>query len=186
MSDIVEYNYNEKGENNMVNAITENVLEQYYATSNIAGDSIMGIDGLILSIFSILSAILSIILFIILVEVVISVIARWRIFTKAGEKGWKALIPIYNKVILFKISGISPWLILGYLGIFIPFVGGLICTAIFVYSAISLAKAFGKGTEFTVGLIVLNTIFTIILAFGKSEYQLKNEEAENIDITEEL
>ena len=37
------------------------------------------------------------------------VIASWKIFTKAGEKGWKSLIPIYNVYILYKISGLSFW-----------------------------------------------------------------------------
>ncbi len=40
---------------------------------------------------------------------VISIIAGWRIFTKAGEKGWKILIPIYNAYILFKIIGMHFW-----------------------------------------------------------------------------
>jgi len=33
----------------------------------------------------------------------------WMVFVKAGEKGWKALIPFYNLYILFKISGLSGW-----------------------------------------------------------------------------
>ena len=39
---------------------------------------------------------------------------------------------------------------------------------------VKLAKAFGKGDGFAVGLILLNTIFIMILAFGSSEYQLNN------------
>lgn len=62
----------------------------------------------------------------------------------------------------------------------------MICVGITIYVMISLAKAFGKGTGFTVGLILLNTIFMLILAFGDSEYQLKKETTGNIiDITEE-
>ena len=34
---------------------------------------------------------------------VISIIANWKIFTKAGQAGWKTLIPIYNGMVLFKI-----------------------------------------------------------------------------------
>lgn len=30
-------------------------------------------------------------------------IANWKIFTKAGQAGWKTLIPIYNGMVLFKI-----------------------------------------------------------------------------------
>ena len=33
---------------------------------------------------------------------ILTIIAQWKIFTKAGEAGWKCLIPIYNLVILFK------------------------------------------------------------------------------------
>ena len=40
---------------------------------------------------------------------IISIIAMWKIFTKAGEKGWKSLIPIYDIYILFKISGAKSW-----------------------------------------------------------------------------
>ena len=36
---------------------------------------------------------------------ILMIIAMWRIFTKAGEKGWKALIPIYNIYIAFKVAG---------------------------------------------------------------------------------
>ncbi|MBR3281478.1 MAG: hypothetical protein IKI57_06580 [Clostridia bacterium] len=36
---------------------------------------------------------------------IMGLVGLWKIFTKAGEKGWKALIPIYNAYILFKISG---------------------------------------------------------------------------------
>ena len=28
---------------------------------------------------------------------VLTVIARWKIFTKAGEAGWKSIIPIYSE-----------------------------------------------------------------------------------------
>src|SRR5439155_1681278 len=36
---------------------------------------------------------------------VLYVAAFWRIFTKAGEAGWKAIIPIYNWYIVLKIVG---------------------------------------------------------------------------------
>lgn len=37
------------------------------------------------------------------------IIAGWKIFTKAGEKGWKSIIPIYNVYVLLKISGMKNW-----------------------------------------------------------------------------
>lgn len=111
-------------------------------------------------------------MWVILIILVLTIIAQWKIFTKAGQAGWKCLIPIYNTVVLFRISGISPWWVLGYLAAIIPGVGGLITLGITIYAMIMLAKAFGKGAGFTVGLILLNTVFILILGFGSSQYQL--------------
>ena len=35
-------------------------------------------------------------LVIILAIYVVQIIAMWKLFNKAGEKGWKSIIPIYN------------------------------------------------------------------------------------------
>lgn len=111
---------------------------------------------------------------------VFTIIANWKIFTKAGEAGWKSLIPIYSSVKLYRIAGISPWLILLYLLVWVPVIGPLISLGLTIYLMINLANAFGKSTGFAVGLILLNTIFIMILAFGNSEYQLnlKNDNNE--------
>ena len=111
---------------------------------------------------------------------VFTIIANWKIFTKAGEAGWKSLIPIYSSVILYRIAGISPWLILLYFLVWVPVIGPLISLGLTIYLMINLANAFGKSTGFAVGLILLNTIFIMILAFGNSEYQLnlKNDNNE--------
>lgn len=107
---------------------------------------------------------------------VLTIIANWKIFTKAGQKGWKCLIPIYNSVILFRIAGLSPWLILVYFASIIPVVGWIAVLGITIYLMYNLAKAFGKDGAFTVGLVLLNTIFMMILGFGKAEYQLNKGE----------
>ena len=36
--------------------------------------------------------------------VVLTIVARWKVFTKAGEAGWKSIIPIYSEYIEWKIS----------------------------------------------------------------------------------
>ena len=108
---------------------------------------------------------------------ILTIIANWKIFTKAGQAGWKCLIPIYNLVVLFRIAGISPWWLFAYLATIIPFVGWLVPLALSIYLMINLAKAFGKEGGFAVGLILLNTIFMMILAFGDAEYQLESKEA---------
>lgn len=111
-----------------------------------------------------------------LVVSVLTIIANWKLFTKAGQKGWKCLIPIYNTVILFRIAGVSPWLILAYFAAIIPVIGWMVVLALTIYLMYKLAKAFGKDGAFTVGLVLLNTIFIMILAFGSSEYQLNKAE----------
>lgn len=40
---------------------------------------------------------------------ILMIVAMWKLFKKAGEPGWKALIPIYDVYILFKISGAKSW-----------------------------------------------------------------------------
>lgn len=117
-----------------------------------------------------LGAMLGMYLVIILVIYVLQIIAMWRIFSKAGEAGWKSLIPIYNAIILFKVSGLSPWLILAYLAAIIPFVGWIVPIVITILQANGLSKSFGKSTGFTVGLVLLPSIFYLILGFGNSEY----------------
>ena len=36
-----------------------------------------------------------------LIYYILLVVAGWKIFEKAGEKGWKSLIPIYNTYIFY-------------------------------------------------------------------------------------
>ena len=40
---------------------------------------------------------------------VLLIIAGWKIFEKAGEPGWKAIIPIYNLYIMYKIVNMQAW-----------------------------------------------------------------------------
>lgn len=44
----------------------------------------------------------------VLILAILQIVAWWRIFSKAGEAGWKSIIPIYNVIVLFKICGLSP------------------------------------------------------------------------------
>ena len=45
----------------------------------------------------------------IIVFYILTVIATWKIFKKAGEPGWKCLIPIYNYYIMYKIVDMKGW-----------------------------------------------------------------------------
>lgn len=132
---------------------------------------------------------------------VLVVIAGWKIFEKAGEKGWKALIPIYNLYIMFKIVGMAMWFWILFavsLGVEIvsliltggsteeadpnnlnPFIVILVCAEAILFLvveimyAIRTARAFGKGGGFAVGIFFLPNIFWLILGFGSAKYNKK-------------
>lgn len=105
--------------------------------------------------------------------VVISIIANWKIYSKAGEPGWACLVPIYANVVQFKIVGLNPWLLLLYL---IPFVNFVVIAVFAIVVPFRLAKSFGKDLGWGFGLWLLPFIFNLILAFGSSEYVGPNGE----------
>lgn len=94
---------------------------------------------------------------------VLAIVALWKIFEKAGEPGWAAIIPFYNLYVLFKITWGSGW---KFLLLLIPIAN----IVILIITMVKLAKAFGKSGGFAVGLIFLSVIFYCILAFDQSKY----------------
>jgi hypothetical protein len=98
-----------------------------------------------------------------LVAYVLTVIGLWVVFEKAGEQGWKAVIPIYNLYVTLKVVRRPGWWLVLYL---IPVVN-LVITIIVYYD---LARSFGHGAGFTIGLLIVPTIFLLILGFGSSRY----------------
>lgn len=105
---------------------------------------------------------------IVLAIAAVEIAGMWKVFVKAGVEGWKSIIPIYNLVILYKLVGLNPWLILTCL---IPCVGATVLLVINCIAYYKLALAFGKGTGFAIGLMFLSPIFMCILGFGKAEFQ---------------
>ncbi len=99
-----------------------------------------------------------------LAVLVIAIIAMWKIFTKAGEAGWKSIIPIYNLYILLKIVGRPGWWILLFL---VPFVNIVVSLVV----SIDLAKSFGKSDLFgVIGLWLFSLIGHLMLGFGSATY----------------
>ena len=92
------------------------------------------------------------------------IVALWKVFTKAGQPGWASIIPIYNLYVWCKIVGRPWWWILLML---IPFVNFIIA----IILCIDMAKSFGKGAGFGIGLALLGIIFLPILGFGSAQYQ---------------
>ena len=105
------------------------------------------------------------VLWIIYIAVIVILIAAcWQIFVKAGEDGWKAIIPIWSTLVLLKIVGRDWWWIILLL---IPIVG----LVVWIIVALDLAKSFGRGTGFGIGIIFLPFIFLLILGFGSDTYK---------------
>jgi hypothetical protein len=96
--------------------------------------------------------------------VILMIASMWMVFTKAGKPGWASIIPFYNTWTLCEVAGRPGWWM--FL-LFIPFVNFVI----FIIIAIDVAKNFGKGVGFGIGLILLSFIFYPILAFGSAQYQ---------------
>jgi uncharacterized protein DUF5684 len=92
------------------------------------------------------------------------IVSWWKIFEKAGQPGWAAIVPIYNLIVLLQIVRKPLWWIVLFL---------LPCANIvaIVLLGLEVAKAFGKSTGFAAGLILLPFVFYPLLAFGDARYQ---------------
>ena len=123
----------------------------------------------------------------------LTAVARWRTYNKMGVAGWKAFIPFYGDFVLFDKCWDRghAWDYLGTAFIYICFetglykgstdltillcsIGQLIIALNLLYLTVRInfrmAKSFGHGFWFGLGMWVLPFIFTFILGFGKSEY----------------
>jgi hypothetical protein len=98
------------------------------------------------------------------VIVVFLIACNWKIYTKAGKPGWACIVPIYNIIVILQIIKKPVW---WFILLLIPIVNFIIL----LIMQIQLAKVFGKGVGFGLGLIFLSPIFLPILAFGSAEYQ---------------
>ena len=118
----------------------------------------------------------------------IKTIALWKAFTKAGEAGWKAIIPIYHTYIEYKIAGMKNWF---WYGLLIAFVLWLIagfvpeqqqlftniaCAVvwiIYIVVTFKFARKFGWGVFTSILFVLFYPICILILGFGNSKYQKK-------------
>lgn len=92
-----------------------------------------------------------------------TIVCMWRLFTKAGEAGWKSIIPFYNTYIMFQLFTGNGW----YMFLMLVPVLNIVVA---VMLCIRIAQCMGKG----IGMGILNIFFQPIvlgiLAFGSAEY----------------
>ena len=108
------------------------------------------------------------------------IIAHCKVFTKAGEAWWKALIPVYNSWIETKIAGLAWWWFPIFIGVatlsgiknLSAILGFVIILISFNYNY-NIAKKFGKSNGFAFLCTILPIIGYPILAFGSAKYDAK-------------
>ena len=124
---------------------------------------------------------------------ILQIIANWKVFTKANEGGWKSIVPVVSGHTAFKIAWNPIWFwvsmvvtgvgayIQNYSGENVEKLGGTLLVvalvamvvglAIQIIYCFKLAKAFGKGIGFTIGLIFLHPFFILSLGLGDAKYK---------------
>ncbi len=95
--------------------------------------------------------------------IVLLTAGMWYAFEKAGEKGFAIFIPIYNIIVMLRISQKPVWWVFMFL---IP----LVNLFFMIPMLNSISKNFGKTEGFTIGLIFLNGVFWAILGYGDAKY----------------
>lgn len=136
---------------------------------------------------------LSFIIIICLYLVCFLVFAFWRLFQKAGEPGWKCLIPIYNLYIYWKIgwkvSRFWIWFFSTAIGsiiiiiltltlkensiipvIVVSVLWGIYAFYLQIRMSIVMAHRFKKSAAFGIFLLFLLPIGNLILGYGKADY----------------
>lgn len=105
----------------------------------------------------------------------ILIISWYILFEKNKEKGWKAIVPIYNIYILMKIANINPFCMLL---LFIPIIN------LFVFARISveIANHYDKSALFAVGLFFFPFLFYPILSLSIPKEPKQDPKQEKIDV----
>jgi hypothetical protein len=98
---------------------------------------------------------------------VVVIVGLVKVFTKAGEPGWAAIVPIYNLVVLTRIAGLPIlWVILCLVPLVNLFAGWKIADGV--------AKHFGQSTAMSVACFF--GIGYVIIGLGGAQYQQASEQ----------
>ncbi|MDA7864618.1 DUF5684 domain-containing protein [bacterium] len=96
--------------------------------------------------------------------VALAAAGMWATFSKAGIDGWKSLIPIYNVVLWLQIANKPAWWLLLLLCPIVNVVFMILVT-------LEIAKRFGRGPGFGIGLAFLPFVFYPILGWGAAQFE---------------
>lgn len=102
--------------------------------------------------------------------ILISFIGMMLVYKKAGKKWYECLVPGHNIYAMFEIAGMSG---ANFFLLLVPIVNIVIIFKLYI----KLAKAFGKGAGFGLGLLFLPILFFLILGVDRSQHFSKSQEA---------
>lgn len=128
-------------------------------------------------------------------------ILRWNLFTKAGERGWKSLIPVYSDFVEWKIVGMGKeffivliatvalcllTLLFSLLGVFGTLIIALswivysvLAFIIIVRKGMRMAACFNKSDLFgLVALVIFPSIGDLILSWGECTFTPYEQDVE--------
>jgi len=118
--------------------------------------------------------------------IIFLIVCECKIFKKAGESWWKALVPVYNTWVEAKIGGLAWWwcpIILGLsaLATFqnLSYVAGIATLVVSFNFFYNISKKFGKTGGFALLITLLPFIGLPILAFGSDKYNASAETDKN-------
>lgn len=122
--------------------------------------------------------------------IAVSLIANWKLFKKAGKKGWEAIVPFYNSWVLVEISGLEWWWFLlmiatSILGTVSEDLSGL-ASLVSLFASFNcwynIAKKFKKDTTTSVLAGIFSFIFLIVFAFSKKDQYYAEEKVSKFGI----
>ena len=111
----------------------------------------------------------------VLVWWILLIVARWKIFTKAGEAGWKSIIPIYADYVQWRIGWKRTGLFWGSIAlIIIGYILAVLSGMLVINEAMTMSAG-GGGILGIVGIvcviagaiIYLVGVYKLFVSFGK-------------------
>lgn len=94
-------------------------------------------------------------------------LALSAVFRKSGVEPWQAWVPVLNSVVLLRLAGLSPWLLLLA---FIPFLGWLPLLVVFALAFYRLSVAFGFGAGMTVLAVLAFPVWASVVGWGSARW----------------
>jgi len=123
-------------------------------------------------------ALVLVLVLVVLALLVLIIVANCKIFKKADEAWWKALVPLYNSWVEARIGGLAWWWFLIFV-VLTTLVGALKEVNVTVSMAMvltsynfsyNICKKFGKSGGFALLCTLLPFVGFPILAFGNAKY----------------